>query len=76
MSLSSKIFLVSGCLFLASAGALSAYGFHGLPATVGPDQRAAWEWAVQMQYYHGLGLVLTGGLGGCSAAGRGWPLVS
>ncbi|RMF97098.1 MAG: DUF423 domain-containing protein [Gammaproteobacteria bacterium] len=63
MNLYSKIFLVAGCLFLASAGALSAYGFHGLAGKVGAGELEAWQWAVQMQYYHGLGLVLTGALG-------------
>lgn len=63
MSASNRFFVIVGCLFLATAGALSAYGFHGLAAEIPPAKREAWEWAVQMQFYHGIGLVLVGTLG-------------
>jgi uncharacterized membrane protein YgdD (TMEM256/DUF423 family) len=55
--------IVIGCVLLAGAGALSAYGFHGLPDTVGPAKLQSWGWAVDMQFYHALGLILVGLLG-------------
>jgi uncharacterized membrane protein YgdD (TMEM256/DUF423 family) len=58
MRTDSKIFLVLGCLFLATAGSLSAFGFHGPETILTPDERIAWGWAVDMQYYHSLGLLL------------------
>lgn len=61
MMATERAFMIVGCLLLASAGSLSAYGFHGLQAS--PEAIAAWEWAVQMQYYHSLGLVLVSLLG-------------
>ena len=57
MSVESKIFFVLGCVFLATAGAFAAFGFHG-PVDVLPlAKRASWAWAVEMQYYHGAGLL-------------------
>lgn len=70
---SNKLFIVLGCLFLATAGSLSAYGFHGLGEAVTAAKRESWQWAVQMQYYHGLGLVLVGVLG--LKLGKSWPLL-
>ncbi len=58
MRTDSKIFLVLGCLFLATAGSLSAFGFHGPDEILSADDRIAWGWAVDMQYYHSLGLIL------------------
>ena len=55
-----RTFIVIGCLLLTAAGALSAFGFHGLPESIGPDKRESWGWAVDMQFYHALGLVLVG----------------
>lgn len=68
----SKIFIVIGCVFLATAGSLSAFGFHGPDDILTPENRISWAWAVEMQYYHGLGLVLVGLL--ANALGKSWFL--
>lgn len=63
MPTESKIFIAIGCVFLATAGALAAFGFHGPEDILTPEKRQSWAWAVEMQYYHGGGLVLVGLLG-------------
>lgn len=55
--------MIAGCLLLAAAGALSAYGFHGLADSISPAKQESWHWAVDMQFYHSLGLILTGLIG-------------
>jgi uncharacterized membrane protein YgdD (TMEM256/DUF423 family) len=60
MSADSKLFISIGCLFLATAGALAAFGFHGPAEILTPEKRASWAWAVEMQFYHGGGLLLVG----------------
>jgi len=60
MSVESKWFFALGCLFLATAGALAAFGFHGPADMLTPAKRASWAWAVEMQYYHGAGLLAVG----------------
>ncbi len=70
MSKDSKIFIVIGCLFLATAGALAAFGFHGPENIMTPEKRDSWAWAVEMQYYHGGGLVLVGIL--ANQLGKSW----
>ncbi|MGI9331447.1 MAG: DUF423 domain-containing protein [Gammaproteobacteria bacterium] len=55
-----RTFIVIGCVLLTAAGALSAFGFHGLAETIGPEQRESWRWAVDMQFYHALGLIFVG----------------
>jgi uncharacterized membrane protein YgdD (TMEM256/DUF423 family) len=60
MATLARTFIVIGCVLLTAAGALSAYGFHGLAESIGPDQRESWGWAVDMQFYHALGLVFVG----------------
>lgn len=55
--------IVTGCLLLAAAGALSAYGFHGLADSISPAKQASWQWAVDMQFYHAIGLILAGLVG-------------
>jgi len=59
MSGESKFFFVVACVFLATAGALAAFGFHG-PEEVLAGKRQSWGWAVDMQYYHGAGLIAVG----------------
>jgi uncharacterized membrane protein YgdD (TMEM256/DUF423 family) len=66
----SKIFIVIGCVFLATAGSLSAFGFHGPDDMLTVEERASWGWAVEMQYYHALGLILVGIL--ANALGTSW----
>jgi uncharacterized membrane protein YgdD (TMEM256/DUF423 family) len=60
VSTDSKVFIVFGCFFLATAGALAAFGFHGPAEIMTPEKLSSWTWAVDMQYYHGAGLILTG----------------
>jgi uncharacterized membrane protein YgdD (TMEM256/DUF423 family) len=60
MPTDSRLFIITGCVFLATAGSLGAFGFHGPEEILTPDKRPSWAWAVEMQYYHGLGLVLVG----------------
>ena len=60
MAAESKIFIVIGCLLLAAAGALAAFGFHGPADIITPEKKASWGWAVDMQYYHSTGLILVG----------------
>jgi len=63
MSTENKIFLVLACFFLATAGALAAFGFHGPADIMTPEKRPSWQWAVDMQYFHGLGLIAVAVLG-------------
>lgn len=72
MSTTDRLFIILGCLFLTAAGALSAYGFHGIDWTAMPDKQASWAWAVEMQFYHGLGLILVGIIG--ARVGSSWPI--
>ncbi len=65
-------FIVTGCILLTAAGALSAYGFHGLADTISAAKQESWHWAVDMQFYHALGMVLVGVLG--ARIGPSWPL--
>jgi uncharacterized membrane protein YgdD (TMEM256/DUF423 family) len=58
-----KTLMIIGCLSLTASAMLSAYGFHGLGDTISPEEKASWGWAVDMQYYHSLGLVIIGWLG-------------
>ena len=53
-----KTFIVIGALLLSTGAMLSAYGFHGLAPTLTEEDRLAWRWAVQMQTYHALALIL------------------
>lgn len=55
MTRSDKIFLLIGALSLMTTAMLSAYGFHGLTDKAAQE---SWGWAVQMQVYHSLGLIL------------------
>ena len=56
----SKVYIGAGCFFLATGGALAAFGFHGPADIMTPETQQSWGWAVDMQFYHGLGLVLVG----------------
>ena len=55
-----KSLVIAGCLLLTAAAMLSAYGFHGLDDVLSPEKKAAWAWAVDMQYYHAIGLIILG----------------
>lgn len=53
-----RILVVIGGLSLLVATQLSAIGFHALNDRLTATQRAAWNWATEMQFYHSLGLIL------------------
>lgn len=72
MSTESKIFIVIGCVLLALANALAAFGFHAPPEIMPPEKFQNWFWAVDMQYYFGGGLVVLGIL--IKVVGPSWPL--
>jgi uncharacterized membrane protein YgdD (TMEM256/DUF423 family) len=65
-------YIILGALSLVTAAILSAYGFHGLAEVLSEEKRESWAWAVDMQYYHSLGLILIGILG--LQLGPSWPL--
>lgn len=70
MSADGKLFISIACLFLATAGALAAFGFHGPADILTPEKRASWAWAVEMQFYHGGGLLFVGIL--ADRLGKSW----
>lgn len=53
-----RTFIVIGALLLSTGAMLSAYGFHGLAPTLTEEDRLSWRWAVQMQTYHALALII------------------
>ncbi len=53
-----KKFLIFGALSLTAAAMLGAYGVHGLADSITPAKQRSWRWAVEMQSYHSLGLIL------------------
>lgn len=58
MTRNDKIFIIVGALLLSTGAMLSAYGFHGLADSLTEADRLSWRWAVQMQTYHSLALIL------------------
>jgi uncharacterized membrane protein YgdD (TMEM256/DUF423 family) len=52
--------MIIGALSLAVAFLLSALGFHALSTVLTPEKQASWAWAVELQFYNSLGLVLLG----------------
>jgi len=67
-----RLFMILGAVSLTLAALLSAYGFHGLADVLSEAKQASWAWAVEMQYYHSLGLILVGLLS--LQLGPNWPL--
>jgi uncharacterized membrane protein YgdD (TMEM256/DUF423 family) len=63
MTKQNRFFVVIGALSLTAAAMLGAYGVHGLADTVTPQKQQSWGWAVEMQSYHSLGLILIALLG-------------
>ncbi len=63
MTTTGKAFVIFGSLCLTAAAMLSAYGFHGLVNSVTPEQLGSWNWAIRMQTYHSLGLIVIAILG-------------
>jgi uncharacterized membrane protein YgdD (TMEM256/DUF423 family) len=62
MTQSEKAFVIIGALSLTLAAMLGAYGVHGLADSISPQRQQSWGWAVQMQSYHSLGLLLIAAL--------------
>jgi uncharacterized membrane protein YgdD (TMEM256/DUF423 family) len=62
MTITNKAFIIIGALSLTLATMLSAYGFHGLAGEISAAKQASWGWAVQIQSYHSLGLILVAAL--------------
>lgn len=58
MTKQEKFFIVVGALLLSTGAMLSAFGFHGLADSLTEADRLSWRWAVQMQTYHSLALIL------------------
>jgi uncharacterized membrane protein YgdD (TMEM256/DUF423 family) len=53
-----RTFIIIGALSLTAAAMLGAYGVHGLADSIPPTKQQSWGWAVEMQSYHSLGLLL------------------
>lgn len=58
-----KKFLIFGALSMAVAMMLGAYGVHGLAGSITPEKQQSWAWAVELQSYHSLALILIALLG-------------
>lgn len=56
----SRVLIIIGCLSLTVAFLLSALGFHALSNVLSPEKQASWAWAVELQFYNSLGLVVLG----------------
>lgn len=59
MTLSHRILFVAGALALLLAVMLGAYGSHGLQGSLPASSWSAYQTAVQYQFFHGLGLIVT-----------------
>jgi uncharacterized membrane protein YgdD (TMEM256/DUF423 family) len=55
--MSSRLFLLSGLVFMFCAVALGAFGAHGLQDSLTEHQLQIWKTAAQYQAYHALGLI-------------------
>ncbi|KPK48460.1 MAG: hypothetical protein AMS22_15265 [Thiotrichales bacterium SG8_50] len=60
VTLTHKLFVLTGALICALAVAFGAFGAHALKARLAPDAMAVYQTAVQYHFYHALGLVLVG----------------
>lgn len=60
MSPQIKLFLVTGCLFLAFAVIFGAFGAHALRQQVTEQAIATWQTGVLYQFMHGFGLLIIG----------------
>jgi uncharacterized membrane protein YgdD (TMEM256/DUF423 family) len=56
----SRVLIIIGCLSLMVAFLLSALGFHALGDVMVPGKKESWNWAVELQFYNSLGLVVLG----------------
>lgn len=51
-------FFITGCLLLALAVLIGAFGAHGLKNIVTPEKLITFETGVRYHFYHGFGLVI------------------
>lgn len=51
-------FLVTGCVFMAIAVLIGAFGAHGLKNLVTPEHLITFETGVRYHFFHGFGLIL------------------
>ncbi|MDH3977494.1 MAG: DUF423 domain-containing protein [Gammaproteobacteria bacterium] len=58
MSKLDQRFILIGALSLMVTIMMSAYGFHGLGDSIPESDRLSWRWAVQIQAWHSLALIL------------------
>jgi uncharacterized membrane protein YgdD (TMEM256/DUF423 family) len=58
MTSNNRLFVIIGALSLTVAAILGAYGVHGLADSIPVQKQQSWSWAVQMQSYHSLALIL------------------
>jgi uncharacterized membrane protein YgdD (TMEM256/DUF423 family) len=56
-------FLIFGALSMTVAMILGAYGVHGLAGSITAEKQQSWAWAVELQSYHSLALILIALLG-------------
>ncbi len=55
-----KFFLIVGAILLAAGVQLGALGAHALTQSLSASALQGWNFAVQFQFYHALGLILIG----------------
>ena len=55
-----KFFLIVGTILLAAGVQLGALGAHALTQSLSASALQGWNFAVQFQFYHSLGLILIG----------------
>lgn len=51
-------FLTTGCVFMALAVLIGAFGAHGLKNLVTPEHLITFETGVRYHFFHGFGLIL------------------
>ncbi len=55
-----KFFLIVGAILLVAGVQLGALGAHALTQSLSASALQGWNFAVQFQFYHSLGLILIG----------------
>ena len=63
-----RVWLALGAVYGFAAVALGAFGAHALKGRLSPDFAAAYQTAVQYQFYHALALLAVGILAGRNAS--------
>lgn len=55
-----KNILITGAIFMALAVSLGAFGAHALKKVLSPEMLAIYHTGVEYQFYHAMGLLITG----------------